>query len=100
MIGVALAAAVAGWLLAAYFLWRSVVPDGLRLPDVDETSLFPSSTLSAAEHYERFVRWDFVAAELPRTWAPGTVVTRDDLPRLASGKVDRQRLALDLAVRT
>ena len=64
MIGVALAAAVAGWLVAAYFLWQSVIPDGLRLPDVDETALFPSSTLSEAEAYERFVRWDFVAAEL------------------------------------
>lgn len=64
MIGVALAAAVAGWLVAAYFLWQSVIPDGLRLPDVDESSLFPSSTLSEAETYERFVRWDFVLAEL------------------------------------
>jgi len=64
VIGVALAAAVAGWLVAAYFLWQSVVPDGLRLPDVDETSLFPTSTLSEAEAYERFVHWDFVAAEL------------------------------------
>ncbi len=64
MIGVALAAAVAGWLVAASFLWQSVIPDGLRLPDVDETSLFPTSTLSEAEAYERFVRWDFVAAEL------------------------------------
>jgi STE24 endopeptidase len=63
-IGVALAAALAGWLVAAYYLWQSVIPDGLRLPEVDETSLFPSSTLSEAEAYERFVRWDFVAAEL------------------------------------
>jgi Zn-dependent protease with chaperone function len=64
VIGVALAAAVAGWLVAAYYLWQSVIPDGLRLPDVDETSLFPTSTLSEAETYERFVRWDFVLAEL------------------------------------
>jgi Zn-dependent protease with chaperone function len=64
VIGVALAAAVAGWFVAAYLLWQSVIPDGLRLPDVDETSLFPTSTLSEAETYERFVRWDFVLAEL------------------------------------
>lgn len=64
LIGVALAAAVAGWLVSAYYLWQSVIPDGLRLPDVDETSLFPTSTLSEAETYERFVRWDFVAAQL------------------------------------
>jgi Zn-dependent protease with chaperone function len=64
VIGVALAAGVAGWLVAAYFLWQSVVPDGLRLPGVDETSLFPTSTLSTAESYERFVRWEFVLAQL------------------------------------
>jgi len=59
-----LAAAVAGWLVAAYFLWQSVIPDGLKLPDVQETSLFPTSTLSEAETYERFVRWDFVVVQL------------------------------------
>jgi STE24 endopeptidase len=64
LIGVAVAAGVAGWVIAAYYLWQSVIPDGLRLPDVDESSLFPTSTLSAAETYERFVRWDFVAAQL------------------------------------
>jgi Zn-dependent protease with chaperone function len=63
-IGVALAAAVSGWLVAAYFLWQTVVPDGLKLPDVEETSLFPTSTISQAQSYERFVRWDFVFAEL------------------------------------
>jgi STE24 endopeptidase len=64
LIGVALTAAVAGWLVGAYFLWQSVIPDGLRLPDVRETSLFPTSTLSEAETYERFVRWDFVVVQL------------------------------------
>jgi STE24 endopeptidase len=63
-IGVALAAAVAGWLVAAYFLWQTVVPDGLKLPDVEETSLFPTATISEAQSYERFIRWDFVFAEL------------------------------------
>jgi STE24 endopeptidase len=64
VIGVALAAALAGWLVAAYYLWQSVIPDGLRLPDVEEASLFPTSTLSEARAYERFVHWEFVAAEL------------------------------------
>lgn len=35
---------------------------------------------------------DFVAENLPRTWAPRQVVALDALPMLASGKVDRQRL--------
>jgi hypothetical protein len=41
-----------------------VIPNGLELPDVEETSLFPTSTLSQAESYERFVRWDFVLAQV------------------------------------
>jgi STE24 endopeptidase len=57
-------AALAGWLVAAYFLWQSVIPGGLKFPDVEETSLFPTSTLSEAESYERFVRWDFVLAQV------------------------------------
>ncbi|TDO43154.1 O-succinylbenzoic acid--CoA ligase [Kribbella sp. VKM Ac-2527] len=35
---------------------------------------------------------DFVAEELPRTWAPREVVRLAALPMLASGKVDRQGL--------
>ncbi len=36
---------------------------------------------------------DFVAAELPRTWAPRHLLVVASLPMLDSGKVDRQRLA-------
>jgi Zn-dependent protease with chaperone function len=53
-----------GWGTAAYFLWQSVLPGGLRRPELDEASVFPSGALSAARDYERFVRWDFVAAQL------------------------------------
>jgi O-succinylbenzoic acid--CoA ligase len=35
---------------------------------------------------------DFVAASLPRTWAPREMVRLDALPMLASGKVDRRQL--------
>jgi hypothetical protein len=28
---------LAGWLVTAYFLWQSVIPDGLKLPDVKAT---------------------------------------------------------------
>ncbi|NEA36310.1 o-succinylbenzoate--CoA ligase [Streptomyces sp. SID13031] len=35
---------------------------------------------------------DFVSEVLPRTWAPRQVVGLSELPMLASGKVDRQRL--------
>jgi len=36
----------------------------LKLPAVEEASLFPTSTLAQAESYERFVRWDFILAQL------------------------------------
>ncbi len=35
---------------------------------------------------------DFVAEALPRTWAPRQVVVLEELPMLASGKIDRQAL--------
>ncbi|MEI8407660.1 MULTISPECIES: o-succinylbenzoate--CoA ligase [unclassified Kribbella] len=35
---------------------------------------------------------DYVAETLPRTWAPREVIRLSELPMLASGKVDRQRL--------
>ncbi|MGH3507391.1 MAG: AMP-binding protein [Nocardioidaceae bacterium] len=40
---------------------------------------------------------DFVAAEHPRAWSPREVVVRDRLPMLESGKIDRLRLAAELA---
>jgi len=38
--GATIAAAVALWIVAALFLWRTNVPDGLRLPHLDEDRLF------------------------------------------------------------
>jgi STE24 endopeptidase len=50
--------------VGAYFLWQSVIPDDLRKPSLDEAALFPTATLAAARSYERFVRWDYVLAQL------------------------------------
>jgi STE24 endopeptidase len=55
---------IAVWVVAAYFLWQSVIPDGLSKPSLDEASLFPAATLDAARDYERFIRWDYVLAQL------------------------------------
>jgi STE24 endopeptidase len=57
-----LAALIAGWAAAIYFLWRTDVPGDL--PHVDEASLFAPSALDRAEDYDRFVRWDFALSEL------------------------------------
>jgi STE24 endopeptidase len=53
---------VAAWLLAAYLLWPTAVPDDLKLPSVDEHRLFAAGLLHRAETYERFLRWDGIAS--------------------------------------
>jgi o-succinylbenzoate---CoA ligase len=61
----------------------------LGVPDAEWGSRVVAFVVGAAGREE--LR-DFVAAVLPRTWAPRDVVRLDALPMLASGKVDRQRL--------
>jgi STE24 endopeptidase len=55
-------AAAAAWLLAAYLLWPTDVPDDLKLPDVDEDRLFDADLLERTERYERFLRWNGIAS--------------------------------------
>jgi O-succinylbenzoic acid--CoA ligase len=52
----------------------AVIEGGGRRPDIDAVR-------------------EFVAAELPRTWAPRQLLVVASLPMLDSGKVDRQRLS-------
>jgi STE24 endopeptidase len=52
------------WGLAAWSLWQTRVPDGLTRPDLAPGRVFDSAALERAESYERFLRWDFVAAQL------------------------------------
>jgi STE24 endopeptidase len=63
---VVVAAAAAGaWVTAATLLWTSsVVPDGLHLSGVDAHRYFGASELRRAASFERFERWDFVAAQV------------------------------------
>ncbi len=44
------------WVVAAALLWRSSVPDGLRLPAVDLHAVFSDAELSRAARFERFER--------------------------------------------
>jgi STE24 endopeptidase len=55
-------AAAAAWLLAAYLLWATDVPDDLKLADVDEDRLFDADLLDRTERYERFLRWNGIAS--------------------------------------
>jgi STE24 endopeptidase len=66
-----LAAFAAVWAVAVYLLWRTTVPSGLDVPHVDPHSLFGAEDLRRAEHYDRFVRWDFLASELVAIAAVG-----------------------------
>jgi STE24 endopeptidase len=55
----------AAWLVAAALLWRSsVVPDDLRIPDLDVSSQFSADELAEAQRYERFVRIEWVLSQL------------------------------------
>jgi STE24 endopeptidase len=59
-----LALLAAVWAVAAYLLWRTTVPSGLDLPAVDPKSIFSTEDLQRAIHYDRFVRWDFLATQI------------------------------------
>jgi STE24 endopeptidase len=59
-----LALLAAVWAIAAYLLWRTTVPSGLDVPAVDPKSIFSTEDLQRAIHYDRFVRWDFLATQV------------------------------------
>jgi hypothetical protein len=42
----------AGWLVAAWFLWRSTVPSSLHLPHVDTRAIFTAGELHRADSYD------------------------------------------------
>ena len=49
------AALVAGWVVLAWLISGSVVPDGLTLPHVDVEGAFGQAVVARAERYERFL---------------------------------------------
>jgi STE24 endopeptidase len=55
-------AAAAAWFFAAYLLWPTDAPNGVKLRSVDEHRLFGAALLDRAEHYERFLRWNGIAS--------------------------------------
>ena len=61
----ALAVALAGgWLLAAWLLYDSVVPDDLSLPSVNVDVVFGRGFVADAERYERFLYVDWALAQV------------------------------------
>src|SRR5215813_10408971 len=61
---VAVAAALAGvWAVAAYFLWQSVVPSNLSLPNLDPSEFFSAHTLSRAADFEQFLELTWIGEQ-------------------------------------
>jgi len=61
---VAFVALAAAWLVSAALLWRSAVPNDLRLPHVDLARFFERGDLARAARYERIVRWEWLVSQL------------------------------------
>jgi Zn-dependent protease with chaperone function len=62
--GATIAAAVALWVVLALLLWRTKVPDGLRLPHLDENAVFGRDLVHRAERYERVLDLFWLGATL------------------------------------
>ena len=56
------AAFAAVWAVAAWWLWQTSVPDGLRLPEVAAADVLPEPALDEARDFELFLRWSYVAS--------------------------------------
>jgi STE24 endopeptidase len=69
------------WIVAAYLLLRTTVPDGLHLSGVDPHRFFSASELARTARYARFVRIDLVLSLLATIVALLVLMRR--APRLA-----------------
>ena len=79
------------WLVAAALLWRTNVPAGLELPDVDASAHFRSAHVDQSERYERFLRTVFLVASLVQVAVALVVAARAPglAARLRGGAVVR-----------
>ena len=55
---------IAGAALGAWTLWPTQVPDDLRLPPLDERSVFEPAQLREAQAFETFLHWNSLASML------------------------------------
>src|SRR6478752_8959707 len=61
----AIAAALAAvWAVAAYFLWQSVVPSSLSLPNLDPPRFFSAHVLSRTADFEQFLELTWIGEQL------------------------------------
>jgi STE24 endopeptidase len=85
-----IAAGAALWVFLATLLWRTTVPSNLRLPHLDERAIFSPRLVHRAEHYERFLDWDWVVGTVLALAAYAAMVPRGRAlaPRLGLGNVN------------
>jgi hypothetical protein len=67
---------VIGWLVAAWLLWQTAVPDDLVLPNIDPTRGLGPQVVDEAEDFETFTRWNFVLSQLAFLGALGLYAWR------------------------
>ena len=53
-----------GWIVAAWMLYGSVVPDDLSLPHVDSDAVFGTRLVDETERYERFLYADWALSQV------------------------------------
>jgi STE24 endopeptidase len=81
--GATIAAGVAVWVALAALLWRTTVPDGLRLPHLDENAVFGRELVHDAGRYERLLALLWLGATLTELVVLVVLVRRGS--RLARG---------------
>src|SRR4051794_3790586 len=74
--GATIAAGVALWIVAALFLWRTKVPDGLSLPRLDEETVFGSRLVDRARDYERLLDFLWLGATVSQVVVLGVLARR------------------------
>jgi STE24 endopeptidase len=77
-----LGATLALWLVGASLLWRTAVPDGLRLPELDPDRLFSAEQLRETADYARVARLLWLGSTLLQLGVLGALAVLG--PRLAA----------------
>src|SRR3954452_23588332 len=62
--GATICAVAACWVVAAWFLWQTSVPDGLQLGHLDPHRYWSDHALDRAARYDGLLRWDWAASIL------------------------------------
>src|SRR6266511_1279790 len=73
------------WALAGALLWQTRVPDDLRLPSLNERSIFGAGLVHQAERYERFFNLSWILGTVAALAALAWMVRRGHADRRLGG---------------